>query len=106
MNNLSTAIQLAKWTMEQYDGYEPLPSAIHILLNKHGINTHIKYFNNKPVKLYNTKNAQRTIAQNFEELNYWDEQCYIKLLKKESINNIINNVITETINHYLKTNIL
>lgn len=101
MNQLSTTKQLIKWTMEQCNGYQPLPQSIHILLYKHGITPINKFYNNKPVKCYNTKNAQRIIAQHIDELQYWDEQNYFKLIKKESINKLIDNTINETINNYI-----
>ena len=92
--------------MEQFNGYQPLPQSICTLLNKHGLNTTVKYFNNKPVKFYNANNAKRTITQHFDELQYWDEEIYInqlkKQLKKESINNKINYIIETKLEHIIK----
>lgn len=103
MNTLITAKQLIKWVMEQYNGYEPLPQAIHILLNKHGLIKHNKYFKGKQVTLYSTPNAKRVIAQHFDELQYWDEQSYINLLKKENMNNNykLKSIIKETIDKFI-----
>ena len=102
MNTLITAKQLIKWVMEQYNGYQPLPQAIHILLNRHGLNTTVKYFNNKPVKFYNTINAKRIIAQHFDELQYWDEETYFKSTKKENMTqNKFKTIIKETINNFI-----
>ena len=62
-NSLITVKQLTKWVMEQYNGYEPLPQALHILLNKHGLIKHNKYFKGKQVTLYSTPNAKKVIAK-------------------------------------------
>ena len=100
-NSLITVKQLTKWVMEQYNGYEPLPQALHILLNKHGLIKHNKYFKGKQVTLYSTPNAKKVIAQHFDELQYWDEQSYFKMLKKETYNNNIKSIIKETIDNFI-----
>lgn len=106
MNTIITVKQLIKWVMEQFNGYQPLPQSICTLLNKHGLNTTVKYFNNKPVKFYNANNAKRTITQHFDELQYWDEEIYInqlkKQLKKENMTqNKFKNIIKETIDNFI-----
>lgn len=92
--------------MEQFNGYQPLPQSICTLLNKHGLNTTVKYFNNKPVKFYNANNAKRIITQHFDELQYWDEEIYInqlkKQLKKENMTqNKFKTIIKETIDNFI-----
>jgi len=47
--------------------------------------------------------AKRVIAQHFDELQYWDEQSYINLLKKENMNNNykLKSIIKETIDKFI-----
>lgn len=60
---------LRKVTVSQY---EPLPSSIHTVLQRHGIKPITKDYNGRLVKVYDVKNAKRIISQYMYELKKED----------------------------------
>lgn len=75
MNSFATANTLAAYIRRTTsDAYFPLASSIHTVLKRHGLIALTKYYNGKPVEVYNMQNAKRCIVQYLYEIKQEDQK--------------------------------